>query len=178
MFFRSSSVDQELKKSEPKKSENELHWEELVKSMSRPLNLCDLDFTDLNSDDEKDVLAPRGLGAGVPPPPPPIGIGPPIAPSGHIACPPAINIPTSNPIFNYNNTSAYTNGHINTNNNNSLNNSFNSETSHTSTIKKNKKTVKKTTILQIINFFISGKIVLERSSRGYDSNNDRQDNMG
>lgn len=71
---RSPSMDHELKKQmspEMKKSENELHWEELVRGMSRPLNLCDLDFTDLTTDDEKDVLAPRGLGGSIPPPPPP-----------------------------------------------------------------------------------------------------------
>lgn len=74
---RSPSYDPELKKQlspEPKKSENELHWEELVRNMNRPLNLCDLDFTDLTADDEKDVLAPRGLGGSIPPPPPPCGM--------------------------------------------------------------------------------------------------------
>lgn len=74
---RSPSYDPELKKQlspEPKKSENELHWEELVRNMTRPLNLCDLDFTDLTQDDEKDVLAPRGLGGNIPPPPPPLGM--------------------------------------------------------------------------------------------------------
>lgn len=30
--------------------------------MTRPLNLCDLDFTDLHSDDDKDDLMPRGFG--------------------------------------------------------------------------------------------------------------------
>jgi len=90
MIFRSSSVDQELKKSEPKKSENELHWEELVRNMTRPLNLCDLDFTDLRDDDEKDVLAPRSLGAGIPPPPPPQGgaIAPPPMMPPSLAPPP------------------------------------------------------------------------------------------
>ncbi|GAB0099802.1 uncharacterized protein DMENIID0001_156890 [Sergentomyia squamirostris] len=79
---RSPSVDQDFKKAspEPKKSENELHWEELVRNMTRPLNLCDLDFTDLGTEDEKDVLAPRGLGGSIPPPPPPLGIPPPIMP--------------------------------------------------------------------------------------------------
>lgn len=57
-----------------------MHWEELVKNMIRPLILCDLDFTDLHSDDDKDDLMPRGLGGSVPPPPPPIGIPPPMKP--------------------------------------------------------------------------------------------------
>lgn len=33
-----------------------------MKNMTRPLNLCDLDFTDLHSDDDKDDLMPRGFG--------------------------------------------------------------------------------------------------------------------
>lgn len=45
--------------------------------MTRPLTLCDLDFTDLQADDDKDELIPRGLGNSVPPPPPPISIAPP-----------------------------------------------------------------------------------------------------
>ncbi|PBC29729.1 FH1/FH2 domain-containing protein [Apis cerana cerana] len=60
------------KPQEAKKSENELHWEELVKKLKRPLELCDLDFTDLNSDDEVDVLGPVNVTNGVPPPPPPM----------------------------------------------------------------------------------------------------------
>lgn len=85
---RSPSVDQDLKKAaEPKKSENELHWEELVQNMDRPLILCDLDFTDLQLEDDKDNLAPRGLGGSVPPPPPPIRSG------GLVAPPPMMNLP-------------------------------------------------------------------------------------
>ncbi|KAJ6633689.1 FH1/FH2 domain-containing protein 3 [Pseudolycoriella hygida] len=84
---RSPSVDQELKKHEPKKSENELHWEELVKNMSRPLRLCDLDFTDLQNEDDSDDLAPRGLGGLAPPPPPPMGM------PGIVMPPPMINFP-------------------------------------------------------------------------------------
>ncbi|XP_032310349.1 FH1/FH2 domain-containing protein 3 isoform X4 [Drosophila ananassae] len=126
---RSSSVDQELKKSEPKKSENELHWEELVRNMTRPLNLCDLDFTDLQDDDEKDVLAPRGLGAGIPPPPPPLGgvIAPPPM------MPPSLAPP---PMFSYG-------GSLTNSVNSSLNGSVNGELMNgNNTIKKNKKTVK------------------------------------
>lgn len=41
--------------------------------MSRPLRLCDLDFTDLQIEDDVDDLAPRGLPGG-PPPPPPMGL--------------------------------------------------------------------------------------------------------
>ncbi|XP_015834222.1 uncharacterized protein Fhos isoform X1 [Tribolium castaneum] len=59
-------------KIEVKKSENELRWEELVANLDRPLNLCDMDFTDLGSDDEADVLAPAAVFNGIPPPPPPL----------------------------------------------------------------------------------------------------------
>lgn len=56
-----------------------------MKNMVRPLTLCDLDFTDLHSDDDKDDLMPRGLGGlAVPPPPPPIGIPPPMKPMPNI----------------------------------------------------------------------------------------------
>lgn len=66
-----------MKKAEPKKSENELHWEELKKNMTRPLMLCDLDFTDLLTEDDNDNSTPRGVGGCVPPPPPPLKIAPP-----------------------------------------------------------------------------------------------------
>ncbi|XP_050336889.1 FH1/FH2 domain-containing protein 3 isoform X5 [Bactrocera neohumeralis] len=139
---RSSSLDQDVKKVEPKKSENELHWEELVRNMIRPLNLCDLDFTDLNSEDEKDVLAPRGLGAGVPPPPPPFGGGipPPMMPPAHIVCPPPMNSLGSMappPMFSYSGYGSMTNSA-----NSSMNGSMNGDMSNTNTIRKNKKTVK------------------------------------
>lgn len=132
-FYRSPSVDQEIKKAETKKSENEVHWEELVRNMCRPLTLCDLDFTDLNSEDEKDVLAPRGLGGNIPPPPPPIGMPPPPSICGMY--PPPVNLPppptnlVPPPIFNYNN------------NNNQISSTIKSNNSE-STIKKNKKTVR------------------------------------
>lgn len=79
---------------EPKKSENELHWEELVSSMARPLRLCDLDFTDLQEDDDKDDLAPRCLGGSIPPPPPPLGFGGP----GMCPPPPAMGGPPVAPM--------------------------------------------------------------------------------
>lgn len=128
---------------EPKKSENELHWEELVRNMIRPLNLCDLDFTDLNSEDEKDGLAPRGLGAGVPPPPPPFGGGipPPMMPPAHIVCPPPMNSLGSMappPMFSYSGYGSMTNSA-----NSSMNGSMNGDMSNTNTIRKNKKTVRR-----------------------------------
>ncbi|XP_039286799.1 serine-rich adhesin for platelets isoform X2 [Nilaparvata lugens] len=66
---------------EVKKSETELHWEELLASTTRELSLCDLDFRDLASDEDRDVLAPTRCSNGIPPPPPPLcGIMPPPAP--------------------------------------------------------------------------------------------------
>uniref|UniRef100_T1PH97 Formin-like protein n=1 Tax=Musca domestica TaxID=7370 RepID=T1PH97_MUSDO len=142
---RASSVDQEIKKPEPKKSENELQWEELVRNMVRPLQLCDLDFTDLNSDDDKDILAPRGPGRGVPPPPPPMGgvaLPPPMLPQ-HIVLPPPMMTQsnTSNgsgiippPMLS---NSGYANSSLTNSLNSSLNGSINGDT-----IKKSKKTVK------------------------------------
>ncbi|XP_011179805.2 uncharacterized protein LOC105210497 isoform X4 [Zeugodacus cucurbitae] len=138
---RSSSLDQDVKKVEPKKSENELHWEELVRNMVRPLNLCDLDFTDLNSEDEKDMLAPRGLGVGIPPPPPPFGgvIPPPMMPPAHIVCPPPNSLSSiaPPPLFSYSGYGSMTNSA-----NSSMNGSMNGDMSNTNTIRKNKKTVK------------------------------------
>lgn len=123
--------------------------------MSRPLNLCDLDFTDLNSEDEKDILAPRGFGRGIPPPPPPLGgvaLPPPMMPT-HLVCPPPLNHPmsmsnTSNgsaggalippPMFSY---SGYGNASLTNSVNSSMNGSVNGDMSSMNTIKKNKKTV-------------------------------------
>lgn len=76
--LKSPTGDNLPKLQETKKSENELHWEELVKKLKRPLALCDLDFTDLNSEDEIDVLGSANVTNGVPPPPPPMA--PPMAP--------------------------------------------------------------------------------------------------
>lgn len=67
-----------IKPPEIKKSETELHWEELVNGCTRSLALCDLDFTDLHSDDEQSILGPANLAGGIPPPPPPCGVPPPI----------------------------------------------------------------------------------------------------
>ena len=57
---------------ETKKSENELHWESLLETLDRPLQICDLDFTDLQMEEDSDPLNPvRSNGFGPPPPPPP-----------------------------------------------------------------------------------------------------------
>ncbi|XP_063910662.1 FH1/FH2 domain-containing protein 3 isoform X4 [Zophobas morio] len=67
-----SPTSENVPKLEVKKSENELRWEELVANLNRPLNLCDMDFTDLVSDDENDILTPVAVVNGIPPPPPPL----------------------------------------------------------------------------------------------------------
>lgn len=69
-----TNVETDLKKPEPKKSEIELHWEELMKNLDRDLILCDLDFRDLTEDDDRNVMMPRGnVGSSIPPPPPAMG---------------------------------------------------------------------------------------------------------
>lgn len=91
--------------------------------MSRPLRLCDLDFTDLQTEDDVDDLAPRSLNGGPPPPPPPsMGM------SGIVLPPPMMmNFPP--PPAN----------HMAPMHNNSLQNDQNGDVN--GTIKKNKKTV-------------------------------------
>lgn len=87
-------------KLEIKKSENELRWEELVANLNRSLNLCDMDFTDLLSEDEVDVLAPATISNGIPPPPPPLlkdmGSAPPPPPLSNRMAPPSAPNP---PLF-------------------------------------------------------------------------------
>jgi FH1/FH2 domain-containing protein 3 len=85
-----TNIDSDLKKPEPKKSEIEIHWEELMKTMDRELVLCDLDFRDLTEEDEGNVFMPRcNNGSTIPPPPcpPPLGINPLPTPSNIIPPP-------------------------------------------------------------------------------------------
>ena len=69
-----------VKPAELKKSENELHWESLLETLDRPLQICDLDFTDLHDEEDSDPLNPvRTNNFGPPPPPPPpSGLPPPM----------------------------------------------------------------------------------------------------
>ncbi|CAH1986012.1 unnamed protein product [Acanthoscelides obtectus] len=86
-----SPTSENVPKMEMKKSENELRWEELVANLNRSLNLCDMDFTDLGSEDEVDILAPVAVHNGVPPPPPPLadlGTAPPPPPLSNRLGPP------------------------------------------------------------------------------------------
>lgn len=96
-ILKSPTSENLPKVTEVKKSENELRWEELIHSMSRPLNLCDLDFTDLQSDDEVDILAPAATTNGIPPPPPPLrnDLAPPPPPINNRNNPPPPIPPTS-----------------------------------------------------------------------------------
>ncbi|XP_012269834.2 FH1/FH2 domain-containing protein 3 isoform X15 [Athalia rosae] len=105
--LKSPTADNIPKLTEVKKSENELHWEELASKMTRPLALCDLDFTDLNSEDEVDVLSPVSIANGIPPPPPPMapssmaGRAPPPPPPGARLPPPPLPNAAS-PLFGAN----------------------------------------------------------------------------
>ncbi|XP_042220494.1 FH1/FH2 domain-containing protein 3-like isoform X3 [Homarus americanus] len=78
----------------PKKSENDIQWELLIKHLNRPLVLCDLDFTDLTAGD--DTVMPETKKTGVPPPPPPpMGAPPPPPPPSGV--PPAPGMPPAPP---------------------------------------------------------------------------------
>lgn len=141
-----------------------------MKNMTRPLTLCDLDFTDLRADDDKDDLLPRSISSVPPPPPMCPGIPPPMKP---------MNANLEQPQnFRHMNGSKTASPNTATNNNNN-------------TIKKNKKTVCtalenaidwETYHVQLTNIsricFFIGEIVLEGNSRGFDSSKRRQDNLG
>jgi hypothetical protein len=149
---------EELKKPEPKKSEIELHWEELMKNMDRDLMLCDLDFRDLTEDDDANVLQPRGLNGSSIPPPPPLQIRPPS-------------------IMNLN--SIPMNGQVN---GNGVKKGIDQDLVDKAS-KKTKKTVKMLVIVVHHQFtFLSspkqGQTLLERGSRRYDSLNCRADHLG
>ncbi|XP_022254369.1 FH1/FH2 domain-containing protein 3-like [Limulus polyphemus] len=62
---------------EPRKSESGIQWDQLVKTINRPLLINDLDFTDLKDEDEVDILKNTIILPidGEPPPPPPPGSG-------------------------------------------------------------------------------------------------------
>lgn len=66
-------VESEIKQQEleqtAKKSEIEMHWEELIENMDRPLILNDLDFTDLTENDDLNIFAILPKKGIIPPPP-------------------------------------------------------------------------------------------------------------
>ena len=109
---------------EPDEREGETQWEKILSSTSRPLVICDIDFTDLQEDQDKEekdkVVVEPGMAPPAPPPPPPAcpvppppppgpgGIPPPPPPAA--PAPPAMPMPpknaleTLNPITNYRKT--------------------------------------------------------------------------
>ncbi|XP_072930775.1 FH1/FH2 domain-containing protein 3 [Epargyreus clarus] len=83
-IIKSPTIEKTQKLHEIKVSENDLHWEELKKGcLNREWNSCDLDFSDLRQDTDDEMLSPTVSAVNGPPPPPPgmfpaIGIPPPL----------------------------------------------------------------------------------------------------
>lgn len=72
--IKSPSVEKSPKVHEIKISENELHWEELrQRCLKREYHLCDLDFSDLRQDSDDETLS-QSVNASTGPPPPPPGM--------------------------------------------------------------------------------------------------------
>ncbi|XP_048488325.1 FH1/FH2 domain-containing protein 3 isoform X3 [Plutella xylostella] len=87
--IKSPTIDLTPKVQEIKISENDLHWEELKNGcLNREYFLCDLDFSELRHDSDDELPIP-----GAPPPPPPL-----MAPQ--FGCPPPPPVPL--PSFNRN----------------------------------------------------------------------------
>ncbi|KAL5021177.1 hypothetical protein ScPMuIL_000332 [Solemya velum] len=82
-------------------SESDLQWDRLLNRMRRPLKIKDMDFTDLNEEEDTDIFAPipimNGFSPpgipGAPPPPPGIPGAPPPPPGIPGAPPPPPGIP-------------------------------------------------------------------------------------
>nr|CAD7197695.1 unnamed protein product [Timema douglasi] len=138
-----SPTGENIPKIEIKKSETELHWEELVQSLKRPLSLCDLDFTDLRSEDEVDILSPIHVSNGGPPPPPPVplikggGAPPPPPPNSRLG---GMAPPPMPPTVN--GTSMFGLSSRHQRNGGMESDSFNKTQNNNNTLKKTKKTVK------------------------------------
>ncbi|XP_063392862.1 FH1/FH2 domain-containing protein 3 isoform X3 [Cydia fagiglandana] len=81
--IKTPTIEKTPKLHEIKISENDLHWEELKKGcLNREFHLCDLDFSDLRQDTDDEMSSPATNAAGIPPPPPPsmfplVGVPPP-----------------------------------------------------------------------------------------------------
>ncbi|XP_063372890.1 FH1/FH2 domain-containing protein 3 isoform X2 [Cydia amplana] len=122
--IKTPTIEKTPKLHEIKISENDLHWEELKKGcLNREFHLCDLDFSDLRQDTDDEMSSPATNAAGIPPPPPPgkfplVGVPPP--PPGSFP-PFAKSVPAPPPKHSLSEIS---------------------NDSDSSTIKKNKKTVK------------------------------------
>ncbi|KAI5640353.1 formin-like domain-containing protein [Phthorimaea operculella] len=137
---KSPTIEIAPKVHEIKISENDLHWEELKKGcLNREFHLCDLDFSDLRLDSDDDVDSPAATAPGIPPPPPP-GMFPPMGMPPPPNCfPPPVPCsfpppPSSFPPFPRNNVPAPPPKPP-------LSSELSND-SDSSTIKKNKKTVK------------------------------------
>ncbi|KAM3968464.1 FH1/FH2 domain-containing protein 3 [Aphomia sociella] len=83
--IKSPSIEKTSKIHEIKVSENDLHWEELRKGcINRAFHLCDLDFSDLRHDSDDEMGSPAVNASNGPPPPPPnmflppVGVPPPL----------------------------------------------------------------------------------------------------
>jgi len=62
---------------EPDEREGETQWEKILTNTTRPLLICDIDFTDLHDEDEdENQKAASSDGSAPAPPPPPPGMGP------------------------------------------------------------------------------------------------------
>lgn len=88
-------MEQPVPKPEVKKTDSDIQWDKLLKRLSRPLKIGDMDFTDLRSVDDKNVFDPVDVGTGAlpPPPPPPPGMGPPPPPGMGPPPPPGMGPP-------------------------------------------------------------------------------------
>ena len=86
---------------EPDEREGETQWEKIVSSTSRPLVICDIDFTDLQEEETEELSksAPTSGAPPAPPPPPPAGpVPPPPPPSGGLPPPPPPPGPPAPPL--------------------------------------------------------------------------------
>ncbi|XP_026746586.1 uncharacterized protein LOC113507709 isoform X2 [Trichoplusia ni] len=124
-IIKSPTIEKSAKVHEIKVSENDLHWEELRKGcLHREFHLCDLDFSDLREDSDDEMSSPIVNAASGPPPPPPTMFPP-------MGMPPPL--PGCFPINSKNNVPTPPKPALS---------SELSNDSDSSTIKKNKKTVK------------------------------------
>ena len=86
---------------EPDEREGETQWEKILSTTSRPLVICDIDFTDLQETEPDEQQSPAGPAGQVPPAPPPPPGGapvPPPPPPGVIPPPPAAPAPPAMPL--------------------------------------------------------------------------------
>ncbi|KAJ0184066.1 hypothetical protein K1T71_000489 [Dendrolimus kikuchii] len=82
-IIKSPIIEKSPKVHEIKVTENEFEWEAIKKRcINREYHLCDLDFTDLRNDSDDDMALPTVSAADCPPPPPPPAMFP------HICAPP------------------------------------------------------------------------------------------